>query len=162
MFPANPVFSIPFVLAAGLFERLDNMVKRIRVAPAFSDNTGALLGINPSTPPPTPPDSVKPAISTFPVATGYLFSVVVTNRGDSDQWQVSAAVVGTANWQAVATATGKSTDVTYSGGSGQPVQLQVRVQLRKNNADYGQMSDIALATVNPLEQWKVEMLESCD
>ena len=126
------------------------------------DNTGALLGINPSTPPPTPPDSKKPAITTFPAATGYLFSVVVTNRGDSDQWQVSAAVVGTANWQAVATATGKSTDVTYSGGSGQPVQLQVRVQLRKNNADYGQMSDIALATVNPLEQWKVEMLESCD
>ena len=61
------------------------------------DNTGALLGINPSTPPPTPPDSKKPAITTFPAATGYLFSVVVTNRGDSDQWQVSAAVVGTAN-----------------------------------------------------------------
>ena len=65
------------------------------------------------------------------------------------QWQVSVAVVGTSDWHTVATATGKTADITYAGGSGQPVQLQVRVQLRKNNADYGQVSDIALATVNP-------------
>ena len=65
------------------------------------------------------------------------------------QSQVSVAVVGTSDWHIVATATGKTANITYAGGTGQPAQLQVRVQLRKNNADYGQMSDIALVTVNP-------------
>ena len=38
--------------------------------------------------------------------------------------------------------------VSYSG-TGQPIQLQVRVQLRKSNADYGDPSMIGLVTVNP-------------
>ncbi len=32
---------------------------------------------------------------------------------------------------------------------GNPVQLQVYVQLRKNNENYGQPSEIGLVTVNP-------------
>ncbi|MEQ1923346.1 MAG: hypothetical protein ABL952_12640 [Pyrinomonadaceae bacterium] len=32
---------------------------------------------------------------------------------------------------------------------GQPMQLQVRVQLRKNNADYGEVSNAATTVVSP-------------
>lgn len=47
-FPADISFSLPFAIATGLFERLDGYVKRIRVAPSYTDETGALLGITPS------------------------------------------------------------------------------------------------------------------
>jgi hypothetical protein len=48
------------------------------------------------------------------------------------------------------TATGKSVDVTYDPGQTTgPAQLDVYVQLRKNNANYGQMSDISVVTLNP-------------
>jgi hypothetical protein len=44
----------------------------------------------------------------------------------------------------------QSADITYSpGGETNAVQLQVRVQLRKSNANYGQPSAIVLVTVNP-------------
>jgi hypothetical protein len=49
------------------------------------------------------------------------------------------------------TATGKSTDVVV-GPTGEvpaPVQLQVRVQLRRSNQNYGEPSNIAQVTVNP-------------
>ena len=50
----------------------------------------------------------------------------------------------------VKTASGKSIDVTIEPtAQGKPEQIQVRVQLKKNNADYGQPSDAVYVTVNP-------------
>ncbi|MEQ1924053.1 MAG: hypothetical protein ABL952_16235 [Pyrinomonadaceae bacterium] len=47
--------------------------------------------------------------------------------------------------------TGKSTDVIVQGDAENPgpIQLQVRVQLRKGNNNYGLLSDIVLVSVNP-------------
>ena len=47
-FPANPAFALPVVQPTGIFERLNNLVERIRVAPNYTAETGALLGIIPS------------------------------------------------------------------------------------------------------------------
>ena len=63
-------------------------------------------------------------------------------------WQRNADSGGA--YQLAATGTGKALDITYSPTTpGSPVQLQVYVQLRKNNENYGQPSEIGLATVNP-------------
>ena len=47
-------------------------------------------------------------------------------------------------------ANGKSADVSVTLTTpGQPEQVQVRVQLLKNNTNYGQLSDASYVTVNP-------------
>jgi len=45
-FPAGITLTLPSVIPTGIFERLDNLVKRIRVAPAFTEETASLLGIS--------------------------------------------------------------------------------------------------------------------
>ena len=47
-FPALPAYTAVTGVSTGIFERLDQLVKRIRVAPSYTDETGALLGIVPA------------------------------------------------------------------------------------------------------------------
>lgn len=81
----------------------------------------------------------------------YDFAIVVTGRGQADSWQVQATEAGLQNWQVIATATGKSADIhwTPKGEVPSPVALLVRLQLRKNNQDYGEVSQVAQVTVTP-------------
>jgi hypothetical protein len=44
-FPADISFSLPFTRPAGLFERVDQLVRRVRVSPAYTPETGVLLRI---------------------------------------------------------------------------------------------------------------------
>jgi len=76
---------------------------------------------------------------------------VVANRAESDQWEVQASPTTAApNWAFVKAATGKSTDVTFTPTTpGQPQQFQIRIQLKRNNVNYGQLSDPVFVTVNP-------------
>lgn len=149
-FPANPALALPASIDAGMFERLVKLVERIRAAPNYTDQTGALLGILPTQSEQIAPSEVKPQIETFAAQTGYQFSVVVAGRGESDMWEVLILKKGSASWQSVKTAVGKSVDVTITPTTpGESEQIQVRVQLRKNNQNYGQPSDMAYVTVNP-------------
>jgi hypothetical protein len=149
-FPADPTFSAPVIPPVGIFERVSNVYRtRIMASAAYTDEQGALYGIIGSTPVPPDPAGVKPQLKTFPAAIGNMFSCVVTGREQADQCQVSAAEAGTNSWIVLGTFTGKSGDMTYPNTTEKPVQLQVRVQLRKSNANYGQPSDIVLTTVNP-------------
>jgi hypothetical protein len=93
---------------------------------------------------------VKPQIETFAAQSGYQFSVVVSGRGNSDMWDVLILKKGAASWQSVKTAVGKSVDVQITPTTpGEAEQIQVRVQLKKNNQNYGQPSDMVYVTVNP-------------
>jgi hypothetical protein len=149
-FPGDPTFALPKEIATGLFERLNDLRDRIMVAPAYTDETGALLGILPGTPDPISPADVKPSIQVFAAATGYMFSVVVADRADSNMWEVFIMRKGAANWTSAGSYTGKSADVTVLPTTpGDAEQMQVRVQLKKNNANYGQPSDVVYVTVNP-------------
>lgn len=144
-----PSFSSP--VETGIWQRLNQDVGRIRKAPAYTTEVGGLLGIIPSSPDLPSPGDVTPEIQVSAAANGYMFGILVSKREEADQWQVWIARVGTTDWSNVATATGKSADVTVTptGEETGPIQLQVRVQLRRDNANYGQPSQIALVTVNP-------------
>lgn len=149
-FPANPALALPASIDTGMFERLVNLVERIRVAPNYTDQIGALLGILPTQPEQIAPSEVKPTIQTFAAETGYHFSVVVEGRKEADMWEVLILKKGAAGWQTVKTANGKSVDVTITPTTpGESEQIQVRVQLRKNNQNYGQPSAMVYVTVNP-------------
>jgi hypothetical protein len=94
--------------------------------------------------------SFQPTIKAEPAQQGgFEFAVIIGNRGDSDQWVLSAAPVGSATWQQIGTFTGKSATATWPGTGDAPVQIQLRVQLLRKNANYGQPSDIILITVIP-------------
>ena len=149
-FPENPNFTLPIVIPTGMFDRLNKLVDRIRAAPAYTDEIGALLGILPTALDSISPENVKPTIQTFAAANNYHFSVVVAGRAEANMFEVELRRAGQETWETVKSATGKSVDVTITPTTpGKPEQLQVRVQLQKNNADYGQPSDPAYVTVNP-------------
>lgn len=149
-FPADPSLALPASVETGMFERLNKLVERIRVAPNYTDETGALLGILRSPADSIAPSEAKPSIEVFAAQSGYTFSVVVANRGEADMWEVLILRKGASAWQLVKTAIGKSVDVTVQpGAAGEPEQIQARVQLKKSNQTYGQASDIVYVTVNP-------------
>jgi hypothetical protein len=148
-FPVFPVSALPNAIGAGFRELAYRRNRRFKAAAGYTKEIGIALGIE-SEAREVVPDSVKPAMQLFPAQTGYTFSVVVANRGASDMWDVMILRKGANGWSKAASATGKSCDVTITPQTaGEPEQIQVRVQLRKSNANYGQPSDIAYVTVNP-------------
>jgi hypothetical protein len=151
VFPFENFTGPPHGRDPGMFERIDNLRKRILASPNYTDEIGIALGIVGEGGDVIAESEVKPEIECFPAATGYMFSIVVSKRYNSDSWQVWATPAGVTDWKILTAATGKSTDVVV-GPTGEvpaPVQLQVRVQLRRSNQNYGEPSDIAQVTVNP-------------
>ena len=134
---------------AGMFQRIIELVDRIRAAPAYTDEIGASLGIIPAQSNGISPNDAKPTIQAFAAQMGYMFSLVVSNRADGDAWTVMILPKG-GEWTNGGTFTGKSADVTFAPATpGNPVAISVRVQLKRKNENYGQMSDIVALTINP-------------
>lgn len=99
---------------------------------------------------PNIPGSAQPSVKATSAATGYLASVVVSDREDADGWEAWKLDKGAANWVLKGTYNGKSTDIVFAPATlGDPYQFQIRIQLRKGNANYGQPSDAVTVTVNP-------------
>ncbi len=149
-FPVVAAGASPTPLDAGYLERVNILIRRFKLGPGYNQDIGVALGFESKGV--TIPDSstVKPTVEAFAAQTGYVASVVVGNRANSDQWEVQASPATAPSWHAVKTATGKSTDVTFTPSTpGQPQQFQIRIQLKRNNQDYGQLSDIVTVTVNP-------------
>ena len=147
--PTAPTLTAPL---SGGRSRQQDLNARWRAAPGYTPAIGeALMVTGPATPPPDPGE-VQPTIHAFAAKADYEFSVVVTGREQADSWVVSAFPVSTGVRAIVGTGTGKSADFTYhptSAEAGQPVQIRIEVQLRKNNADYGHPSAEERITVNP-------------
>ena len=149
--PVYPTFTqgtLPNTAKAGAYQRYIERGKRWKTANGWTDEIGTALGYGGSSPKPDPA-TVKPTIEVTAAASNAHFSVVVSGRGEANMWDVYILRKG-GNWTKVETCSGKSGDVHITLASpGDAEQLQVRVQLRKNNEDYGQVSDPAYVTVNP-------------
>ena len=151
-FPVVAAGASPTPLQAGYLDRVNTLIKRLKLGPGYTHDIGVALGFEQSDPslPIPDPSTVKPTAEAFAAQTGYVASVVVGNRANSDMWEVQASPTSAPSWQVVKTATGKSTDVTFTPATpGQPQQFQIRIQLKRNNQDYGKLSDIVTVTVNP-------------
>ena len=147
--PIAPTFSL--ALSGGLARQTD-LNQRWRAAPGYTPAIGEALKIaGPATPPPDP-TSVLPTIHASAAKSDYQFAIVVSGREQADSWVVSAFPVSTGVRAIVGSGTGKSADFTYkpsAAEAGQPVQIRIEVQLRKNNANYGHPSAEERITVNP-------------
>lgn len=124
---------------------------RIKAGPGYTEPIGDALGLGSVSP--IDPAETSPTIDVFAAQSGYVFSVVVNGRGQSDQWELFVRPVGGTSWTSMGSRTTKSSDFIYNPGSGvgddTPVQLQFRVQLKKSDANFRDPSDIVMATVNP-------------
>lgn len=150
--PAPVVYAFPDVAAApppGIEFRIRNIRRQIKGTIGYATADGDLLALEASQNGPVPLAEIKPTIQLSAAQTGYLFSVVVSGRLDADMWQVLVQPVGEAGWTIAGSGTGKAIDIVHPGTTGKPIQLQVRVQLRRKNENYGNPSDIGQVTVNP-------------
>lgn len=146
---APPIVPPAAPIMAGAVRRSRERDQRFLHAPLVTEAARIGLDLIGEEPAPLVPSEMKPAVEVFPAQSNYMYSVVVSNRGESDSWIVMVQPKG-GNWTSAGTFTGKSADVTYSpANGGDPAMISVRVQLRRKNADYGQLSDVVPITVNP-------------
>ena len=96
-----------------------------------------------------PEVDVTPTIQVSAAEIGYSFGILVSGRAASDLWIVETKQKGQ-DWKNAGSFTGKSADITITPLTpGDPEQVEVLVRLRKDNQDYGNLSQIATVTVNP-------------
>ena len=147
-FPPPLSYGIPNpAITTGIFERLDNIVKRIRVAPAYTPEVGALLGIIPSSP--TPPAELKPVIKASDSLGDYQYEVNVTRLG-MPAFKVQIQRGGSMTWEDAGFATNNPATLSITPTTpDQPERIMVRAILLKNNEPVGQPSDPTYVTVNP-------------
>lgn len=150
VFPGESFTAPPNDVAAGIFQRLIELRDLIMAQPNYTPAIGAALGIEPAAAPdPISPGDVTPTIEVDVAQSNHAFTVLVKDRAKSDQWQLKGRLVGDTAWVSLGVFTGRSADATWPAPSANPVQIEVCVQLKKDNEDYGLMSDIKIVTLNP-------------
>lgn len=148
-FGGFPTFAPPNTPVAGLKERAQERNRRYKAAAGYTTAIGIELGIEEQGAE-ISPGEVKPNADYTPASSEYLVSVVVSNRVKSDSWDVLLQRGGETTWTLVKTATGKSVDLTVTPSvAGKPERVKAKIQLKKNNQNYGQPSDIDEFTANP-------------
>jgi hypothetical protein len=149
-FPADPALTPPPGALPGLFERLDSLVKRIRVAPSYTPEAGALLGIIPSKPDPIAPVDLKPVIKAGDSFGEYKYQVDATRLGQP-AYRVEIQRKGESNWETAGVSLSNPFLGTLTPSTpGDPERVYVRAWLLgKNNEPVGEPSDPTYVTVNP-------------
>lgn len=148
-FPTNPSLNPPNQVPTGIWERLDELVKRIRVAPAYTPEIGALLGIIPASPARPPVSELKPTVTVSEAVDPYSFTMKATRFGLS-AYKVQIQRNGSGNWVDNGFAQNNPHTVTISPTTaGQPERVLVRAVLMQNSEPVGIPSDPTYVTVNP-------------
>ena len=150
-FPADFSFAPPDPsVPSGAFDRLDKLVKRIRVAPSYTPTTGALLGIIPTMEGQPSETELKPLIKASESVGGYKFSVNVTRMGMT-AFKIQFARADEQNkWSDIAFATKNPVEVTVPPlVDRQPERILVRAVLLNKNKAVGWPSDTTYVTINP-------------
>ena len=150
-FPVFVAGALPFPAAKANARGRHNATNaRWKTAPGYTNQIGITMAIVSQSPASAVPADVVPTIDVFEAQTGSHFSVVAGNRQQADSWRVMVLRKGAAGWVVAETGVGKSCDVHLTLQTpGEPEQVQVRIQLRKGGADYGQLSQTVWVTLNP-------------
>lgn len=141
-FPAIEVGDIPNAVPPGIYERLEKLVRRIRVAPKYTPTAGALFGIIPS------PSYTRSALEAAPdlkisrSAKPYSFVVSFAKR----KYTAFALTIKRANrdeWENAAYLTGSPATVTVQPQTaGVWEKIDVRLQPIVKNVPTGNFSNI--------------------
>jgi hypothetical protein len=147
--PAFATFTVPAGAKTGILPTFRDWRDQWVSASGYTDAIGEDLMIVATGGDAPEPGDVTPVIQAHAAQSGYLVGIVVTDRGDSDQWIVETRQ-GPGDWSNAGSYTGKTADVHITPTTpGKPELVDIRVRLRRKNADYGNTSQIATVTVNP-------------
>lgn len=147
-YPLNPSAVPPNQVATGIFERLDNLVKQIRVASAYTPEIGALLGIIPAQPGNLIPEEMQPTLkaSTLPGSVvqvkfvrGNTNGIVVETKLDNSETWTNAGVYGSS----------PAVIVIPQNPENLPRAVQIRARYVEGNSPVGQFSDIVSTATQP-------------
>ena len=148
-FPALNGPLVPTVPATGVFERLERMVRRIRVATNYTPEVGGLLGIIPRNAGRPDMLSVKPTFKVSAAARPFSFEIrvvkrtfkvfcVYVQRQSSKEWEMAATLTRTPVVLDVIALTPNMPEV-----------IRVRVRMWEGNEPVGQFSDVRVITLSP-------------
>jgi hypothetical protein len=147
-FPDFPSYSSPAGPATGVFERIDALVKRIRVAPNYTNEIGALLGIIPSSNPGIPVDEMQPTLKT----TSLPGSVVQVKfvRGETNGIFLETRIDNSETWSSVGIFPASPAVVVIpQNAQNLPRSVQLRARFVEGNSPVGQFSDIVTTATQP-------------
>lgn len=151
----NPVWPDQFAggpplpqVPAGLFERLDNLVKRIRLSAGYTEEIGLLLGIVPAKSPETDPSEMQPDPK-LSVEPGNVLIVEFT-KGKADGIELQMMLDNSGNWENA----GKYPKSPVTINVPQSVQalpraVQIRARYLVGNNAVGQYSEIDTISTIP-------------
>ena len=148
-FPELAVPAMPAMVNTGIFERLEKLVRRIRVAPGYNPSVGALLGINRTTHRIADPQSYVPTIKVTPDAAAYTFNVrcpVKSFNGFIVSYRRNAETA----WHTTHTYLRSPAVVrVIPTQPGISEQLSVRARMMLGNHPISEYSQSSVVTVNP-------------
>lgn len=148
-FPVFPDLAMPPMVPAGVFERLERLVRRIRLAHGYNEEVGVQLGIIPSRP--RTPD-LGENIPKFEISTsgdGYAFSVKAAKRGFTG-FRVEYRRNSSDVWESSTTFTRSPAKINVIPSTpGDPELLHVRIRMVKGNDPVGKYSDEQTVVILP-------------
>jgi hypothetical protein len=152
--PTTPSMNLPPPppnnFTTSIIQRLDTLKEKIELAENYTPDIGLQLGIVPAKREALAPVTVKPLLKVFPAEGNYDFAVVLDGRGKSDLNDLQVRVPNQEKFTSLLRFTGKSGNAQFKPEpEGQPVKVELRIQLYKLNEKYGQPSDAVYVTLNP-------------
>ncbi len=147
-FPPNPTIGPSAQVATGIFERLDELVKRIRVAPAYTNDVGALLGILPPVVNGFLPDEMQPKLK----AVAMPGSVVQVSfvRGQTDGVLVETKLDNIETWTDAGRFFKSPAELVIpQNPANLPRAVQVRARYVNGDKPVGQFSTIVSTSTQP-------------
>ncbi len=140
---------VPAEVPPGIEKNIRDIRREVVGLTNYAKADGEALGFESTASQPVVPADVKPTIHLFASAHDYGVTIVVNGRNGVMNWDVYLTRKG-GNRTKYTTCEGKSADITITPTTpGDAEQVQIDIQLRKSNANYGQPSDPAYVTVNP-------------
>jgi hypothetical protein len=134
---------------AGMFQRLIELVDRIRAAPAYTDVIGSALDIIPRMAPAVAEEELKPLIKASGSESGYKFVLNITRMG-MPLFKVQMRRTSDGPWEDVAYGTSSPIEISVTPTNpGLPERVLIRAVLMHKNKPVGQPSDMTYVTLNP-------------
>lgn len=147
-FPDLPSYSDPSGPDTGVFERIDRLVKLIRLSATYTDEYGVLLGIIPQSPARPDDDDVQPSLKakTMP---GSVVEVKFT-RGHLDGILIETKVDNAETWTEAGRFFASPAELVIPPSSQNlPRSVQIRARYLEGNTPVGQLSPAVTAVTQP-------------
>jgi hypothetical protein len=147
VFPTLTVTPPPNDVPAGIFQRLDERVRRVRAAAAYTDEIGALLKIMPARSESIANSELMPAIKAA-ARPGNIVEIRFT-RGDTDGISLQMRLDKEEDWKDAGRFVRSPARLEIPDGTGLPRAVQIRARYIIGNDPVGQNSDIVTVVTTP-------------